>query len=189
MNPSTDSNGRNLTTADLARTGARGRAAEPDAQAAERTGRAADRPDDRAGRAPADAAGRAPNDAAGRAPVDTRSDGRSDTRADGRSGPKPDDARPDGRSEKLDALFTPEATREFRSQWTDIQARFVDDPRQAVRDGDELVARVMKSLAESFASERNRVESQLRDGGDASTELLRVALRRYRSFFERLLTL
>ena len=92
-------------------------------------------------------------------------------------------------AEKLDALFTPDAAGEFRTQWTTIQSRFVDDPRQAVREGDELVAEVMKSLAESFANERNRVEAQLRDGGDASTELLRVALRRYRSFFERLLTL
>ena len=58
-----------------------------------------------------------------------------------------------------------------------------------MRDGDELVAKVMKSLAESFANERSRVESQLQDGGNASTESLRVALRRYRSFFERLLTL
>ncbi len=65
----------------------------------------------------------------------------------------------------------------------------MDDPRQAVRDGDELVARVMKSLAESFSNERSRLETQLKDGGEASTELLRVALRRYRSFFERLLTL
>jgi hypothetical protein len=92
-------------------------------------------------------------------------------------------------SEKLEALFTPDAADRFRTQWTDIQSRFVDDPRQAVRDGDELVAQVMKSLAESFAHERDRVEAQMQDGGDASTELLRVALRRYRSFFERLLTL
>src|SRR5262249_46161361 len=106
---------------------------------------------------------------------EARSEVRSeaDARADGR-------AHPDARSEKLDALFTPDAAKDFRSQWTNIQSRFVDDPRQAVREGDELVAQVMKSLAESFATERNRVETQLHDGTDGSTEVLRVALRRYR---------
>lgn len=94
-----------------------------------------------------------------------------------------------GPCERLDALFAADAASAFRSEWADIQISFVDDPRQAVREGDELVAQVMKSLAESFSSERARLEAQLSDGGDASTELLRVALRRYRSFFERLLAL
>jgi len=112
------------------------------------------------------------------------------THAEGADAPPVGDGGPRrAASEKLEALFTPDAADEFRRQWTDIQSRFVDDPRQAVRDGDELVAQMMKSLAESFAHERDRVEEQMHDGGDASTELLRVALRRYRSFFERLLTL
>jgi hypothetical protein len=72
---------------------------------------------------------------------------------------------------------------------TSSHSGFVDDPRQAVRAGDELVAQVMSNLANTFAEERSRVEGQLDQTGDGTTENLRVALRRYRSFFERLLAL
>jgi hypothetical protein len=91
--------------------------------------------------------------------------------------------------EALVALFTPELTETYRSRWTSIQSSFVDDPKQAVRSGDELVAQVMTNLANSFAEERHRVEAQLGETGEGSTESLRVALRRYRSFFDRLLSL
>ena len=75
----------------------------------------------------------------------------------------------------------------FQSRWEEIQVRFVDEPRGAVEDADALVATVMKRLAESFAQERERLESQWGRGEDISTEDLRVALQRYRSFFQRLL--
>ena len=65
----------------------------------------------------------------------------------------------------------------------------MDDPKQAVRQGDELVAQVMQSLADSFSKERAKLEGQLDQPDETSTENLRVALRRYRSFFERLLSL
>ena len=58
-----------------------------------------------------------------------------------------------------------------------------------MRQGDELVAQVLKSLTETFSNERSRLEGQLDQSDKASTENLRVALRRYRSFFERLLSL
>jgi hypothetical protein len=92
--------------------------------------------------------------------------------------------------EELAALFTPELAGDFRSRWDAVQIGFVDDPRLAVQKADELVAQVMKNLAESFADERQRFEEQMNatDGG-ASTENMRVALRRYRSFFQRLLSL
>jgi hypothetical protein len=92
--------------------------------------------------------------------------------------------------EQLAALFPADIAGDFRSRWDAVQIGFVDDPRRAVQQADELVAQVMKNLAESFAAERSRFEQQMNaaDGG-ASTENLRVALRRYRSFFERLLTL
>jgi 5'-deoxynucleotidase YfbR-like HD superfamily hydrolase len=93
-------------------------------------------------------------------------------------------------AEELAALFAPEAAQEFRSRWDEIQIGFVDDPGQAVRRADELVAQVMQNLAETFARERSELEQYL--GGpeaQASTENLRVALRRYRSFFQRLLSL
>ncbi len=79
-------------------------------------------------------------------------------------------------------------TGDLRRRWTDVQASFVDEPRQAVKQADGLVAEVMKQLAETFAQERSHLEQQWDHGGDVSTEELRVALRRYRSFFERLLS-
>lgn len=91
--------------------------------------------------------------------------------------------------EQLAPLFSRDAANDFRTQWINVQTSFVDDPRQAVRRGDELVAQVMKSLAESFANERARIEAQLDQRSEASTENLRLALRRYRSFFERLLSM
>ena len=69
-----------------------------------------------------------------------------------------------------------------------MQRGFVDDPRQAVRQGDELVSQVMKSLTDSFSNERAALDGQLNQTEEAPTDTLRVALRRYRSFFERLLT-
>jgi flagellar biosynthesis GTPase FlhF len=98
----------------------------------------------------------------------------------------PDAAR---QSEALEPLFTPDRAETYRTQWLSIQSSFVDDPRQAVRSGDELVAQVMTNLANTFAEERHRMEAQLDETGEGATENLRVALRRYRSFFERLLAL
>lgn len=68
-----------------------------------------------------------------------------------------------------------------------IQASFVDEPRSSLEEADALVAEAMKRLAEGFAEERDRLESQWDKGDDVSTEGLRVTLQRYRSFFERLL--
>lgn len=85
-------------------------------------------------------------------------------------------------------LFAANETDVFRRDWTDIQAGFVDEPRQAVERADALVASAIKRLAEIFAQERSTLEQQWGQGDDVSTEDLRVALRRYRSFFDRLLS-
>ncbi|MEA2317378.1 MAG: hypothetical protein QOD44_1567 [Solirubrobacteraceae bacterium] len=77
---------------------------------------------------------------------------------------------------------------EYQRRWEQIQGRFVDEPRGAVEDADALVATVMQRLAEGFAVERERLEAQWGRGEDISTEDLRVALMRYRSFFQRLLS-
>jgi len=69
-----------------------------------------------------------------------------------------------------------------------VQTGFVDEPRAAVEQADALVAEVMKRLADSFATERQALEQQWSRGDDVSTEELRLALRRYRSFFDRLLS-
>lgn len=73
------------------------------------------------------------------------------------------------------------------ARWKDIQAEFVDEPRKAVQDADALVADLMQRLAQMFAGERDQLESRWSGGGEVSTEDLRDGLRRYRSFFERLL--
>ena len=94
-----------------------------------------------------------------------------------------------GDDKQLAPLFLVDVAKGFRSRWDAVQIGFVDDPKQAVRHGDELVAQVMKSLAETFSSERAKLEGQMEQADKASTEDLRIALRRYRSFFERLLAL
>ena len=72
-------------------------------------------------------------------------------------------------------------------RWKEIQAEFVDEPRTAVQEADALVAELMQRLAKMFASERAELEERWTRGNQVSTEGLRQALRRYRSFFERLL--
>jgi hypothetical protein len=86
-------------------------------------------------------------------------------------------------------LFASGDAEGYRSRWTDIQAGFVDDPRQSVEQADGLVAEVIKNLADAFANERTGLEQRWQEGTDPSTEDLRVALRRYRSFFDRLLSM
>src|ERR671918_1604062 len=78
---------------------------------------------------------------------------------------------------------------QFWAEWNAIQAKFVDNPETSVEAADSLVAQVMKRLAEVFSEEREQLESQWRQGEEVSTENLRVALQRYRSFFNRLLSL
>jgi hypothetical protein len=86
-----------------------------------------------------------------------------------------------------EALLEPADRDRFHGRWTDLQARFVDAPRDAVGEADTLVAELMKHLAETFAHERADLEGQWSSGENVSTEELRVALTRYRSFFDRLL--
>jgi len=84
-------------------------------------------------------------------------------------------------------LFPENEAGELRRRWDSVQASFVDEPRRAVEQADELVANAMKRLAETFANERASLESQWDRGDSVSTEDLRLALQRYRSFFGRLL--
>ncbi len=88
-------------------------------------------------------------------------------------------------------LLDNQAEQEFRNRWTTIQAKFVDDPRSAVQEADSLVAELLKRIAEMFANERSGLESQWNsaNNGAVDTESLRLALQRYRSFFNRLLSL
>jgi len=85
------------------------------------------------------------------------------------------------------ALLADNDAREFERRWQDVQVGFVDEPQRCVQEADGLVAEVMQRLADGFARERKDLEAQWASGGEASTEDLRVALQRYRSFFNRLL--
>ena len=85
-------------------------------------------------------------------------------------------------------LFPEAELDQLRARWTDIQAEFVDEPRKSVEEADHLVAQTVQRLAETFANARTSLEGQWTRGGDVSTEDLRIALQRYRSFFDRLLT-
>ena len=85
-------------------------------------------------------------------------------------------------------LFPSEELQGLRIRWKEIQTAFVDEPRRAVEQADGLVASAMKRLAEVFADERSQLEKQWDQGEGVSTENLRVALQRYRAFFDRLLS-
>ena len=84
-------------------------------------------------------------------------------------------------------LFPPDEARQLQNRWQEVQASFVDEPRQAVQRADELVAGAIKRLAQTFADERSGLEGQWDRGDEVSTEDLRVALQKYRAFFGRLL--
>lgn len=94
--------------------------------------------------------------------------------------------------EKLPAANAPllanDRSDDFRKRWDSIQTSFVDEPREAVEKADSLVAELMQDLAKTFANERQNLEGQWGRGDNVSTEDLRVALQRYRSFFSRLLS-
>ena len=94
----------------------------------------------------------------------------------------------DGRNGETQ-LFPSNELEELRSRWSGVQTAFVDEPRRAVEQADELVAAAMKRLAEVFAEERSKLEHQWDRGDSVSTEDLRIALQRYRSFFQRLLAI
>lgn len=103
---------------------------------------------------------------------------------------RPHTAQADGADESLAPLFTPEAARDFRASWDAVQIGFVDDPQQAVRQADELVRQMLQNLSQTFSEERAGVDARGDGVSDAaSTEKLRVALRRYRAFMQRLLSL
>jgi hypothetical protein len=92
-------------------------------------------------------------------------------------------------SEANTPLFVQHEADGLRTQWNEIQAAFVDQPRSAVERADKLVADVMKRLAESFARERDTLDRQWDHGDNVTTEDLRLVLQRYRSFFDRLLSI
>lgn len=88
---------------------------------------------------------------------------------------------------RTNSLFADD-TSGLRSRWDDVQAAFVDDPKECVQKADTLVAEVVEQLTNGFSEARSRLEAQWSRGEEASTEDLRLALKRYREFFQRLLS-
>jgi len=97
------------------------------------------------------------------------------------------DAGPQETADSREPLLPGDQSERFTVRWQEIQASFVDEPRQSVEQADALVADLMQRLAAGFANERAGLEAQWDRGDEISTEDLRVALTRYRSFFDRLL--
>jgi hypothetical protein len=86
------------------------------------------------------------------------------------------------------SLFAEDEAAGLRDRWQTIQIGFFDQPRESVERADALVAEVMNHLTQTFADRRTALEAQWAEGEQAGTEELRMALQRYRSFFERLLS-
>ena len=95
---------------------------------------------------------------------------------------------PDRGASQAAQLLEPQDHEAMTRRWRDIQADFVDHPREAMQDADTLVAGLMQHLAQMFSQERSQLEAQWSRGDEVSTEDLRVSLQRYRAFFERLLS-
>ena len=109
---------------------------------------------------------------------------RSERNADLQAEPRPGSAAADSTP-----LFPDDQLKDLQTRWDDIQTGFVDEPRSAVEHADSLVASTMQQLAEAFAKDRSKLEQQWDRGDNISTEDLRMAFQRYRSFFRRLLSL
>lgn len=90
----------------------------------------------------------------------------------------------DGEPERL---VTQERADEYSARWESAKSMFVDEPRQAVGQADALVGELLDELQEAFGNQRRKLEDGL-DADTTSTEDLRMALRRYRSFFDRLVS-
>jgi hypothetical protein len=112
------------------------------------------------------------------------------------------------RHEKLEIRPLSAVSRDrFHEEWQSVQARFVDDPEGAVREADELVARVMSergypaysdpdARADDLSVEHANAVSEYRRGhqlleglgdSDDSTETLRESMQCFRTAFDDLL--
>jgi hypothetical protein len=84
-------------------------------------------------------------------------------------------------------LIEPERAESYNSRWKELKGQFVDDPRGSVQGANQLVGEVLDELEELFRNQRADLERGL-DSEETTTEDLRQALGRYRSFFDRLLS-
>jgi hypothetical protein len=163
-----------VTTADMAAAG--DRAAAPPASQPDAAAPAASQPAATKAREPAAAQARQPAAAQAEASAATETEASAATATEASA------------ATEAASLFPADQSSGYRSRWQEIQTGFVDEPRAAVQEADNLVAEMMRQLARTFADERRQLEAQWSEGEEISTEDLRLALRRYRSFFDRLLS-
>jgi hypothetical protein len=90
--------------------------------------------------------------------------------------------------ESMVPLFPSDQCQNLRSRWENLQVSFVDEPRRSVEQADRLVIEAIDRLSKGFTTQRERLEQQWHRDQNVSTEELRMAFQRYRSFFERLLS-
>jgi hypothetical protein len=105
-----------------------------------------------------------------------------------RKAPQPATAPPRNELPASELLFPQERRDELRQAWRDVQTSFIDEPRAAVRNADNLVKDLLSSISQSFERARRDLEAEWDQAEEASTESLRLALQRYRALFERLLS-
>ncbi len=83
-------------------------------------------------------------------------------------------------------LMDGEEKKRFQARWTEIQAKFVDEPRASVSDADALVTEMIQQISKRINDEVQTLESQWSQGDGVSTEDLRQVLQHYRSVFQNL---
>jgi hypothetical protein len=105
---------------------------------------------------------------------------RPDVAADGRSAPDP-----------IAALWGAELAERYRAQWRELQLKFVDEPQVAASEAATLVDEAVQALTNAIAMQQGALDEWQSHAADSmdDTETLRVALRRYRDFLDRLLGL
>jgi hypothetical protein len=90
--------------------------------------------------------------------------------------------------ETVAAFWESEAVDGYRDRWQQIQLRFIDDPRQAAEQAHTLVGDVLDSFTEAVQRQREDL-SRWRSAQLDDTEELRMTVRRYRDYLDRLLGL
>lgn len=97
--------------------------------------------------------------------------------------------RPAAKTGERESLISTAQMEDLRSRWTVIQAGFVDEPRKAVQEADALISAAIQQIGESFRGQKSQIEKVVGQGSETSTEDLRMMLQRYRTLFDRLLSI
>ena len=92
-------------------------------------------------------------------------------------------------AEEFGPLFDSRVAEQLRTRWLEIQSGFVDDPNISLQDADELIIHMIENIITTLSEKRMTIEDQWQRDDQVSTEDLRLTLKNYRSFFNRLLAL